>query len=251
MVSVLRSPRKRRRLAWLLGAATVVVALTLIGLAVDEDPVPDSAVETSTTAAIPVARPIRLTAAMRREVDATIERFVRTAVVRRNPGSAWALAGPGLRAGSTERDWRRGDLPAQPYPGRSLERTDWHVVYAQPDRVAIDVSLVPKQRSGAAYAVYNAEVIPVGRGAARHWLIDSWAPAATLGAAAPADQPDADPPVAAPAPSPHEQGKLSAAWFLLPASLVLGLVLLLAGAAARAALRRRRAERLYRQLADR
>ena len=127
---------------------------------------------------------------------------------------------------------------------------DWRLVYSQSDRVGIDVSLVPKARSGAAYAVYAAELVPVGAAPSRRWLIDSWAPLASLGAAA-APEPDSRPDAQAVAESPYEQGKLSAAWFLLPASLVLVLLLTLAGFGVRSVLRSRRAERHYRDFAGR
>jgi len=226
-------------------------AVAAVGLVADQDPPRESAVERSPlTPTGPAPTPIRMTPAIQREVDAVIERFVRTAVVRRDPGSAWSIASPNLRAGSTLADWRRGDLPAHPYPASALRAIDWRVVYREPDRLGIDVMLVPEARSSAAVSVSTAELTPVGRGSARRWLIDSWAPVATLGggeAAAPAPTETA---AAAPKLA-YDKGKLSPRWFLVPASLVLILVLTLVAFGLRSSLRARRAERLYRAHARR
>ena len=226
-------------------------ALATVGLVADQDPPRESALERSLlTPTGPAPEPIRMTPAIRREVDTVIERFVRTAVVRRDPGSAWSIASRNLRAGSTLRDWRRGDLPAHPYPAAALSAIDWRVVYREPDRLGIDVMLVPKARSGAAVLVSTAELTPVGRGAARRWLVDSWAPVATLGggeAAAPARTETA---VAA-SELAYDKGTLSPRWFLVPASFGLILVLTLVGFVVRSSLRARTAERLYRAHARR
>ncbi len=232
-------------------AAGVACAIVAVGLVADQDPPPESAVERSPlTPTGPVPTPIRMTPAIRREVDAVIERFVRTAVVRRDPGSAWSIASPNLRAGSTLGDWRRGDLPAHPYPASALRAIDWRVVYREPDRLGVDVMLVPKARSSAAVSVSTAELTPIGRGADRRWLVDSWAPVATLGTGAPAAPARTETSVAAPDLA-YDEGKLSPRWLLVPASLGLVLVLTLGAFALRASLRARRAERLYRAHARR
>ena len=51
---------------------------------------------------------------MRRAIDTTLAAFVPAAVAREDPTRAWELAGPGLRAGGSLREWKAGKLPDPP-----------------------------------------------------------------------------------------------------------------------------------------
>ena len=122
-----------------------------------------------------VLEEVRLTPAMRRGIDSTLAEFVPAAVARRDPTRAWQLAGPGLRAGGTLRDWQSGELPVHPYAystSRSLR--DWKTIYARRDRVAIDLMLYPRQGSLEGPLAFGIDLVPRGRA----WVVDSIFPAA-------------------------------------------------------------------------
>jgi hypothetical protein len=162
-----------------------------------------------------------------------------------------------MREGVSRRDWRRGDLPVQPYPERALQHVDWQVADAFNRTVVVEVMVMPKPRSGEPVLVYEAALTDHGRGDHR-WLVDSWIPRATLGTATPpaargdgqggrteGQEEQAEPQLI------FDDARLSSWWFLLPAFflallLLTPLVLVLRGVVAR-----RRAEREYRRWRER
>lgn len=121
-----------------------------------------------------VAREVKLTAAMRRGIDRTLARFVPAAVERQDPALAWRLAGPGLRAGGSLRDWQRGELPVHPYDFVDKGLRDWTLVSARADRVAIDLMLFPPPESRDGPIAFGIDLVPGKAG----WLVDSIFPAA-------------------------------------------------------------------------
>jgi hypothetical protein len=170
MVSgVLSSPRRRRRLAWLGGGALALGALVaFVVLAPTGDKAPPDRLRAA--AAAPRERTVKLTPATRAAINRTLDRFVPAAVSRSDPETAWALAGPGLRAGSTRGDWTAGDLPVQPYPVRAGTFHGWRKVYATGDRVAVDLLLHPRK---AAHVGPIAVSVDLVRDRSR-WLVDAF-----------------------------------------------------------------------------
>jgi hypothetical protein len=252
MPSLLASPRRRRRLAWTLGSVVALVAAVLLGIEYSntgtslETPLEREVAATTTTAA---ARPLRVTPALRREVGETVQRFVHTAVIRKNLAAGWPLASPAMRAGVTRSEWMRGDIPVQPYPAGAIASADWRLVYRVQRTLGIDVMVQPKPRSGARVLVYTAELTAPGSGPPRRFLVDSWITQATLGAASGPGEPEAsgtrEQTEAAPELS-YDEGRLGPEWFLVPAAIVLVLIGTVGGLAVRGVLVRRRAERDYR-----
>jgi hypothetical protein len=175
-------------------------------------------------------KPIRLTPSARRQLDATIDEFVRTAVLRRDLRRSWELASPALRIGVTRRQWLAGDLPVYPYPA-DPSRTAWDLDYADDEEIALNVTLVARKGEREAPEVFGASLSPAGRGAARHWLVGSWYPRGSI------SQPEAiapPPPAAAQQePTPDEraairratEGQIDPIWWLVPGG-VLALIVL-------------------------
>jgi hypothetical protein len=151
-------------------AAFIVVLVLLI-------PSPDPMVEEELQPGVPQVykppKPLQLTPRTRRQLDATVDEFVRTAVMRRDLERSWELSSPALRIGITRREWLSGDLPVYPYPADPA-RTEWDLDYADEEEVALNVTLVPRKGSSDAPAVFGVSLAPVGRGAHRHWLVGSW-----------------------------------------------------------------------------
>src|SRR5205814_948153 len=102
------SPRARRRLTWIALALVVAGGAAAAMAAI---PGRSGHIAQHFTAAPPdlvtVHRRIPVSAAERRAIDSLLDRFVPDAVGREDPGAAYELATPALRAGSSAADWRR------------------------------------------------------------------------------------------------------------------------------------------------
>jgi hypothetical protein len=186
---------------------------------------------------------------MRREVDATVDEFVRTAVLRRDLARSWELAGAGLRLGSSRAEWLDGELPVYPYPA-DPERTAWDLDYADESEVALNVTLVARRGEREPPEVFGVSLEPVGRGESRRWLVGAWYPRGSVSQPEPPPTETAAQP-AAPTPGESEalrratEGQIDRVWWLVPAGflalIVLGPLGYFGVLRLRAALARRRA----------
>ncbi len=168
-MTLLSSPRRRGRAAWL-GAALFAVATVSAVIAVlpgSPKPAPER-LRPGGVAAQP--KEVRLTSAMRRGITATLQRFLPAAVSRRDPALAWELAGPGLRAGTTRAEWLRGDLPVYPYAYDTRKRLDgWVPMYTYSGRVGFDLLLHPGRPDTGALVVAVEMVRRERRWAVQYW----------------------------------------------------------------------------------
>ena len=171
------SPRRRRRLARfgvVLAAALAVLVSILVLRAPPDD---DSEGVAGSKADIWVPPPdIRMTPALRRELNATLDRFVPAAVLREDPMEAYALSTPTLRTSATRAQWKNGEIPV--YPFRVKEGSNlhgWRLNFAVKNNVNVDLMLQAskeeKQVSGIAYTVDFKRI--GGR-----WLVESFFPTA-------------------------------------------------------------------------
>ena len=212
----------RRRLGWAGGALVAAATATAVILLMPTGkPLPPQT--TSAGPTIRQERQIKLTPAMRREIDATLERFVPAAVARRDPTLAWRLAGPGLRGGTSRADWAAGDLPVFPFPVRDSSFRGWKPVYTYRDRVAFDLLLHAKPETRLGPLAISVDVVRRdGR-----WLVDAWYPAAVFTGpddrpwvtGSPDFTPDGYTSAAYNRPK-FAEGRLDPVWFALPAGIV-------------------------------
>jgi hypothetical protein len=250
MPGLLSSPRRRRRLGWTLAFVLPLAAIVVVSVVYGTSGTEDTPVAADTTAPAAAAiETIKVTPAVRRRVDETVQTFVHTAVVRRNLAAAWPLASPAMRQGVTRREWVRGELPVQPFPAAALQSADWSLRYRNERTLGIDVMIQPKEGSGAPVAVYAAELTAPGSGTPRRFLVDSWFPQTTLGAASGSEDEGSKTETQAEAEAElaYDSGTLGTEWLLVPAAIVLLLVGTLVGFGVRSIMRARRAERRYRE----
>jgi hypothetical protein len=156
------------------------------------------------------------------QIRTLLRAFIPAAIGRHHPGRAWALAAPQMRIGSTQADWRQGNLPVFPYPV-SMTGFGIRPIAVEPGDVTFDLMVHPKKGSTAGVEVYTTKVQKIGG----KWRVASMAAeAAFAGSGSPATI------MAQPDYAPHAQGitthrNLSAGWALVPL-LVIGLPLIAA-----------------------
>ncbi len=187
-------------------------------------PRPAEAIETGPGVYRP-PKPIRMTRRIRRQVDATVDEFVRSAVLRRDLERSWRLASPDFRASTSHADWMQGDLPVYPYPA-DPERTAWDLEYADATEIALNVTLLPRHGLRVDPEVFAVSLRPRGR----RLLVEGWY------ARGPLSHPEPPPASAAPqatAPTPAQreavrratESQIDRIWWLVPIG-VLGLIVL-------------------------
>ena len=170
------SPRLSRRLVrWSVGVAGVG-AIVLAFVLVPESNQPGMA-PTGKPGSAKVARPVslRVRPAERRAVDNVLDRFIPAGVGRRAMTTAWRLAGPELRAGSTLRQWRNDVSPIPYYPVAGKTFHDWKTLDAGPNFVEFAPLVAP--RRGSHLGNWALSGLVVRRGS--RWLVDRLYTAAT------------------------------------------------------------------------
>ncbi|HUZ82722.1 MAG TPA: hypothetical protein VMU73_10810 [Gaiellaceae bacterium] len=110
---------------------------------------------------------MRLTAADRRAIDATLDTFIPAGMERRDAAVAWALAGPELRSGSTLSGWRAGNSPVPYYLPTETTFHDWQAIDVERNAVIFNLLLHPVKPEVGSY-VFSGEVVKQ-RG---RWLVN-------------------------------------------------------------------------------
>jgi hypothetical protein len=176
-----------------------------------------------------------LTRAERNAVFDTSWHFVSTAVARRHLDEAWALLGPEMRAGQTRKSWNTGFNNVVPFPVGGL--ATWSVLYSYQNDVALDLALLAKPGGDIVGKSFTIELKRYpGHGG--HWLVASWVPKGITGVGQSRSA------ASAPGPPPV-RARLSAAWLIVPLSILALIVLIPVTLGIRAFVQRRRAARRY------
>jgi hypothetical protein len=191
--------------------------------------------------AAPAQAAYRLKPAERRAIDATLDRFVASAVQRKNLAAAYDLVTPAMRTGIPRRAWAHGTTNVMAYPARGTRFHGWTVDLAQPRYVMLDLLLQPRRHAHTGPMIFTIELRRVhGR-----WLVASFIPSASFAGAERTGSMQAFAdygPLASKNPKPKHVNRL----FLIgPALVVLLIVAFPAGIVLRGWRRNRRAEREF------
>jgi len=165
---------------------------------------------------------VPLTPATKRELGRILNRFVPAAVLRRNPGAAWDLATPSLRAGDSRADWQHGAIPVIPYAARGPRWDEWYLRYSYADEIDMQVILMPSKREQRGPIAVDVNF----RKIKGHWRIDGFMPEATFARAGDTARmfsvrdvsPDAG---ASGTVARHDKPRLSGIWFVVPGLLLM------------------------------
>ncbi len=191
-------------------------------------------------AAPAAARGRPLTAADRRDIDHTLDVFVNHAVKRENVGPSYWVVTPGMRGGMTRKMWSGGSLPAYPYPARGTKFHGWTFQYRSGNEVGLQIILMPRNRKKVAAIAFLVTMKKLHG----HWLVDSFLPGATF---APEGQQarvigthDFMPGVVDDTAGAPQHGRINADYAYIPFAVLAFALVVLAGLAVAAAVRRRR-----------
>jgi hypothetical protein len=250
--TLLSSPRRRRRatrIAVLLAVAGVAaVGITLIArLDGGNGGYVKDVWEPGKPVIVGNEKPVRLTPAARREINATLVRFVRAGVAKKDLAAAYELVTPAFRGGTTRAQWLRGNTPIYAYPAPTGPVANaWRLNYSYRGDVGVALMLSSRLRKTVGSVIFHIE-LKERRG---RWLVDSFSPVATFTPIGEGPQHETGPAdyagAAADGNSAHdEKAPLSPLWIIVPA-IVLGLSLLVpVGFFVIGRVRERRAVRAY------
>jgi hypothetical protein len=103
--------------------------------------------------------------------------FAMSTLKRENLAGSWKLAAAELRGPVTRKQWLAGELPIPPYPVRSVASSTFKVVTATPDRVLLQLLVLPP--------VGNKQVVPIRydmtlEKTGGHWLVTYLTPYAPV-----------------------------------------------------------------------
>lgn len=101
-------------------------------------------------------------------------RFVLTAVQRKNLPEAWKLIGPGIRQDLSYDEWLTGNIPVVPYLA-PISLAPIKVDFSSKNYALLEIILLPKNPK-AKSEIFSLELITVGKGDERRWVVNSWAP---------------------------------------------------------------------------
>lgn len=224
MTSLVFSSPRRRRLTGRVAAAVVVVgaiagAIAILPTRSSNEPVPTTAgpaevVRTPATVAV--------TAKRRHAIDTLLDRFLPSALERRNLAALRALVTPSFAAGVTDAEWQRGQIPVLPYKPRDSRFRGWVVNYSYANEVSLDVLVHPSAKEELGAIAFTA-VVKRTHG---KWLINELVPTASFAKEKKAPrilaQPDFQPNMVQGATN---KSRLSATWLAVPGAVLATILL--------------------------
>jgi hypothetical protein len=159
VVRIPESPRVRRRLRWGGIAASLVAAGLAIAILVPGKSPSNPAPTGKAPAQLAVNTHQKLSRADRTKIDTLLDRFIPAAVERRDPETAWALAGPELRSGSSLRDFRNGASPVPSYPAHEANYHHWRAIDVEKNAVVLNILVHPKNPQKIGTWVFSVAVV--------------------------------------------------------------------------------------------
>jgi hypothetical protein len=228
VMSILRSPRRRRRLAYGVTVPLFLAGVVTAGVMWLPQPEDDPPEVFGQELAVNVAatdKPVPLTRADRRQVNKAIDVLINGGVKRNDPAAVYAIATPNLRSQATKADWKRGEIPVYPYPALGTKFHGWTINFSRRNHLNVDLLVMPSRD--------RARLGPVAltldlRKVANRWLVDGIFPVATFAPIPP--QGNRGPvvstydlvPAASGAAPTGGRSRLSYAYFVLPAVIIGG-----------------------------
>lgn len=163
------SPRARRRLFRIGIALTAAGAIAGIAVALQSPKQPSAAPPRNAPPAQLATHQTRVSLKERRAINATLDKFLGASLDRSSPATAWRLAGPEMKSGSTLREWQAGTSPVPYLPTREKTFGGWDAVDVGPNHVVFDHLLVhPKGGAQTSASIFSGEVVKSGS----HWLVN-------------------------------------------------------------------------------
>lgn len=252
------SPRARRRLLRIGIVVLVVAAIAGAAVFIRSPKQPPRAPAKNAPPAQLVKQSKYVSPADRRAIDQTLDQFIPAALDDSSPATAWRLAGPDLKGGTTLSQWRHGTTPIPHYQPRGKTFHHWTTIDAGPGYVDFNLLVHPRRgaKTTASYVFAGSMVKRGGR-----WLVNGLYTTAIFAKPTKTGQHEVGPadfgagPAASSnqAPPPQTSGgnALGKTWLLAAGGVVLLALLFPLGLGVASVVRERRSRKRYAQSAPR
>ena len=171
----LQSPKALTRLVWVAAAVLVagIIAALIVFVPNTGHPI-NSAVDPNTPAVdvSGVPKTVKLDQAAR----AVAKKFILTAVARKDLSAAYDIVGPQIRQGQSRAEWNTGNIAVIPYPVDSIDYAPMKIDYSYKDEAQVQIALLPKAGAKIKPQIFFLDLIEVGTGKDRHWVVNGWVP---------------------------------------------------------------------------
>jgi hypothetical protein len=246
------SPRIRRRFVRLGIALALIGTAAAIAVLVRSPKQPNPSPAKNAPPAQLVKQSTYVPPADRRAIDKTLDQFIPAALGARSPQTAWRLAGPELKGGTTLREWRHGTSPIPYYPPRGKTFHSWTTIDAGRGYVDFNLLVHPRHGAKGSSEVFSGQMLKHGG----HWLVNGLYTIAVFARPTKSGRHEVGPAdfaagsaaqssgQASPPPSGHS-ASLGTAWLLAAGGAVVLALLFPLGFAVASVIRSRRARRHY------
>ena len=176
------------------------------------------------------------------EVLLLAQRFVATAVARKNVDASWEMVCPEMKQGFTREKWAKGNIPVVPFP---VSVGKWRLAYSLENEVDVQVALFAKPKAKMRPVVFDLTVQPCGTASGKRWLVSSFIPVPSASGDFGARTSRLNPfgiGTKNPKPLPNHA---SSSWLILPGGIVGGTFALVLGILLYRSIRGRRAYAAY------
>ena len=126
----------------------------------------------------PAAPPATIPHADRKDINDTLDAFVRYGVERTAPEKAYSLASPMMRSGVSRKEWLAGSLPVPPFRSKGTNFHRYSVTAVDGNEVYLTMILQPRHPRTQGAIAYNIRLTR-DHG---HWLVDWFTPSAFFAA---------------------------------------------------------------------
>ena len=110
-------------------------------------------------------------------VRTTIRTFLASAVARRHLDQSWSVVAPSMKKGYTFQSWSHAkELPIVPYPIENVDSTQYYLDYASTQEILLEVGVSAPAAKNLRPLAFQLGLVPRGKGADRHWLVNYWMP---------------------------------------------------------------------------
>jgi hypothetical protein len=168
-----RVPMWRRALPWVAGVVLFFGAIAAIAVFFgDTDPPKETFSNQPVEDVTKPEKNIKVPA----EVRQIAQKFITTAVARKNLDDAYDIVGPQIKQGMTRAEWNTGNIAVIPFPVDKLDYAPFKVDYAHPGDILMEVALLAKDGSGVKSQIFFINLKKFGKGAKARWLVDNWVP---------------------------------------------------------------------------